>query len=284
MVEVGTLEIGAKINTREIDRGTDKIKQDMSQVQAAAASTTADIDRTEKSTSRLGKGLAFVGSVGSGVMLGLAAQAPAVAGSMARIKVETEELSRNLGSALKPAFDFAADSLDNINQFAQETPGVFQGVVGAIGALSLDAAIKKVFGVSVLKTIGTAIAQSPVGLFVGSGLALLGGGSALAGIGIGAGVGAIGGVGAFGATKLTDILGLTSQEGGLGEAAKRFGAGAAGGAGAGALTGAAIGALGGPIGATAGAIIGALGGLIFAGIQEYKINRRTQEQNIQFLV
>lgn len=284
MVEVGTLEIGAKINTREIDRGTDKIKQDMNQIQEAAEATSADIERTEKSTSKFGDALTFVGSVGSGVMLGLASKAPAVAGSMARIKVETEELSRNLGSALKPAFDFAAESLDNINQFAQESPGIFQGVVGAIGGLSLNAAIQKVFGVSVLSTIGTAIAQSPVGLFIGSGLGLLGGGSALAGAGVAAGVGAVGGAGAFGAISLTDILGLTSGEAGLGEAAKRFGVGAAGGAGAGALTGAAIGALGGPIGATAGAIIGALGGLIFSGIREYSINRQTQEQQTQFYV
>ncbi|MCK5342743.1 MAG: hypothetical protein KAR20_05035, partial [Candidatus Heimdallarchaeota archaeon] len=115
MTEIGKLEIGAEINTREIDRGTDRIVQALGDVQAAVESTSSDIERTEKSTSKLGDAFAFVGGVGSGIMVSLASKAPALAGAMAKIGVETDELARNLGTALKPAFDAASGALSRLN-------------------------------------------------------------------------------------------------------------------------------------------------------------------------
>ena len=53
---------------------------------------------------------------------------------------------------------------------------------------------------------------------------------------------------------------------------------------AGGGTAAAIGALGGPIGTGLGAVIGAIGGLLYAGINEYRINRKEQEQNTEYFV
>ncbi len=269
-MEIGTLEIGAKMNTREIDRGTDRIKQDMEQVQASSESTTSDLKRMDGTTSKLGNAFAFVGSIGSGVMLGLASKAPAVAGAMARIKVETGELSRNLGSALKPAFELAATGMSKLNDMIGADPEGFEKIALGITAISVAVA-----GIGIAKILGLS------GAITGLGTALVVGLSpaALAILGVLAGA-----AGASIAITITDFLGITSDRPGLGEGAKRFGVGAIGGAGAGAGAGAIIGALGGPIGAGMGAIIGAIGGLIFSGIREYQINRKAQEQNTEYYV
>lgn len=263
MTNIGTLEIGAKIDTREIDRGTDKIKQDMDEIGASVTSAGADIQRTEKSTSKLGAAFAFVGGIGSGIMIALASSAPALAGAMAKIGVETDQLARNLGTALKPAFDIASGALSKLNEFAETNPRAFKGIsLGLLGIAGGVAALKaaKILGIATaIKGLGVALAfgLSPAALGILTLLAGAAGGSI--------------------ALKITDALGFTTQEAGFGEGAKRVGAQAAGGA----AIGAAFGSVVPGVGTAAGAIVGGIGALIFAGINEYKINRRTQEQNLQ---
>ena len=269
-MEVGALEIGAKINTREIDRGTDRIKQDLSQVKESANSATADIQRMDKSTSKLGNALLTAGTIGSGIMVGLASKAPAVAGAMARIKVETGELSRNLGTALKPAFEFAASGMSKLNDMIAADPEGFTKIATGIGLIGIAAAGVKI---ATLTGIGTAVTTLGTMLVAGLSPAALGILATLAGA-----------AGASIAITITDFLGITSNKAGAGEGIKRFGVSVVGGALAGAGTGAAIGALGGPIGSGLGAVIGAIGGLLYAGINEYRINRKEQEQNTEYFV
>jgi len=269
-MEVGTLEIGAKINTREIDRGTEKIKQDMEKVQASTVSTTSDIKRMKDTTSKLGGALAFVGSIGTGVMMGLASGAPAVAGAMARIKVETGELSRNLGVALKPAFELAATAMSKLNEMIGADPEGFEKIALGITGIGIAAAGVKIASITGIGTAITGLGATLVAELSPAALAVLG---LLAGA-----------AGASIALTITDFLGFTSDRPGFIEGAKRVGVSALGGAGAGAGAGAVIGALGGPVGAGVGAIVGAIGGLIFSGIREYQINRKAQEQNTEYYV
>ena len=65
----------------------------------------ADFERMSNVGTKLNKLFLGMATVGAGAMVALAKGAPAVAGSMAKIKVKSGELMRSLGQALRPAFD-----------------------------------------------------------------------------------------------------------------------------------------------------------------------------------
>lgn len=116
----GSMVIRGSLDTSLIDRGFRIIKQGFNKVKSSVKSFGSDMIRISHTVSRLVKKLALLGSIGLGAIIGLASRAPAVAGSIAKIKVSFDKLTRILGEALGPAFEKASE--------------LFEKFVGWVGA------------------------------------------------------------------------------------------------------------------------------------------------------
>lgn len=264
MVEAGKISIGAELDTQNLDRGVARAKQGLNEVGDSANSVENDLKRTGLGAGALGGKLATAGLVGAGALAGIAARAPATAGAMARIKVATGALTRELGEQLAPTFDAVARGISNLATFAENNPVSVKIGLGAIGAAA---------GAGLLTKLG--VAGGIGSLLAGTGLATAAGaGTGLLGLLIGGAGGVAGGFAGTGAAS-TGIFG--EERGAAPAVVGAAGVGGLAGLGAGALTGAAIGAFGGPIGAGAGAIIGAIVGLIAGGVAEYSKGRKDRE-------
>lgn len=110
MVNVGELSIGASINTEEIDSGLRRISKGFDIMESKTGGINSDFERMANTGSRLNKLFLGMAVAGTGAMLALAKGAPAVAGSMAKMKVKVGELSRSLGRILAPAFESVSDA------------------------------------------------------------------------------------------------------------------------------------------------------------------------------
>ncbi len=127
MVEVGTLEIGGTINTQDLERGLARIRQGFDMIDSKAGGVNADFERMAKTGKSLNKFFIGMAVAGGAAMFAIAKNAPAVAGSMAQIKVESGKLERSLGRGLAPIFDLAADAFGGFVGIIQENEGVISG-------------------------------------------------------------------------------------------------------------------------------------------------------------
>jgi hypothetical protein len=146
MVEVGSLQIGGSIHTADIERGMTRIETGFKDVSRAGKSVEGDFERIAARSGRLVTILGGLAIAGTTAMVGLAKDAPAVAGSMAKIDLAMMKLKHAAGRALKPAFDFAADALNRLANWVNEHPDLFGGIVASIGGLAAATGIIKVGG------------------------------------------------------------------------------------------------------------------------------------------
>lgn len=123
MVNVGELTIGASIDTNEIEGGLLRIQIGLDNVDSKAAGVNSDFQRMVNTGKSLNKVLTGMGIIGAGSMIALAKGAPAVAGSMAQIEVETGKLQRSLGRGLAPVFDLAADAFSGFTGIVSANEG-----------------------------------------------------------------------------------------------------------------------------------------------------------------
>ena len=125
MVEVGSIQIGGTIQTAEIERGLSRVEKGFKNIETTGKGVTADFTRMNQQAGRLAKRMSFLALAGAGAMLAIAKGAPATAGAMAKLKVEGGKLSRTLGEILRPAFDMAAEGLQNfVNWLQEHKPGI----------------------------------------------------------------------------------------------------------------------------------------------------------------
>lgn len=252
MVEAGKISIGADLDTKNLDRGVARAKQGLNEVGDTANSVENDLKRAGSQAGKFGRRLATAGTIGATVLAGIAARAPATAGAMARIKVATGQLTRELGEQLAPTFDKVATGIQNLADFAEGHPVLVKFGIGAVGAAAGAAVLGKL-GVGALIA---ALGPGGIATVIAAGASLIAGGTA--------GTGAAS-TGVFGERGQTPAVVGSAITGGLAGAAT------------GAVTGAAIGAFGGPIGATGGILIGAILGLLSGGIAEYSKGRKDRE-------
>ena len=120
MVEVGSLEIGGSIQTEDIESGLTRIQHGFDNVGSKTEGLNADFVRMANEGARLNKIFLGMAIGGATAMIAIAKGAPAVAGSMAKIKVQAGELSRSLGRALAPAFDMVSDAFERFVGWMEE--------------------------------------------------------------------------------------------------------------------------------------------------------------------
>jgi len=136
MVEIASLEIGASINTENIDSGLTRIKQGFDNLEAKTGGINADFERMSKSSKSLSKNFMIMAVAGAGALVALTKNSPALASAMAKIKVSTGELARSLGTALQPAFNWFADKLQGVTEFVDAHPDLVGGITTSVVALS----------------------------------------------------------------------------------------------------------------------------------------------------
>jgi len=202
MTEVGSLQIGGSIDTSNIERGLTRVETGFKNVEAVGKGVNSDFVRMNQQAKSLGSNLTKIGIVGGGAMIALAKGAPAVAGSMAKIRVTMGKLSRTLGEALSPAFEVAAKGLEKLSNWASGNPDVFGAVVTSIVGLGIATAAIKIGGwiygawaafFGLLKGMvlweGWAILAAKISSVAGKAAAIISGGGVAAGVAGGLAVG-----------------------------------------------------------------------------------------------
>jgi len=108
-MEAGQLQLIGTLDTTDIERGQRKIQVGFDNVQAKTDSSVGSLSSLAGVSKGLLATFAGLGTVASGAIIGIAANAPQTAGSIARIKAQSQQLSFAVGEELAPAFESAAD-------------------------------------------------------------------------------------------------------------------------------------------------------------------------------
>lgn len=143
---MGNLQIGGSIQTAEIERGLLRIDNGMKDISKSGKSVGSDFERIAARGKKLTAMFGALAFAGTGALLALAKGAPALAGAMARIQISMLKLSMAVGKALEPAFNKVADILNNVSNWVNEHPNLFQGIIYSIGAFAAATGIIAVGG------------------------------------------------------------------------------------------------------------------------------------------
>jgi len=146
MVEVGTIQIGGSIQTAEIERGLVRIEKGFKYVETSSKGVNADLDRMTSRGKKLATIFGGLAIAGTGALVALAKGAPAVAGSMAKIKISMMNLKFAVGEAMKPTFEAASKGLESLANWVDAHPDLFRGIVNSITGLAIATGIVKVGG------------------------------------------------------------------------------------------------------------------------------------------
>lgn len=162
MVQAGSLKIRGGLDTSIIERGFQRVKQGFMEVAKFGKGVTSDLSRMAVESGRVARALATVGAVGAGTFINLAKGAPAVAGAMAQIGIETDRLQRALGVALQPAFDKFSTSYTKFVNFVEANPDITSAfTIGAVGVAGL-AGMAKLLGITVSASLLVALGHLAV--------------------------------------------------------------------------------------------------------------------------
>lgn len=178
MVGVATgagLSVKGGLDTSMIERGFDRVRQSFESVKGQAKSFTSDLTRMNLASSGLVKQLGRVGLIGTSAIIGLASQAPAVAGSMAKISLETDRLIRTLGTQFAPEFAKVSEMYTKFVNFVAANPDLTKGFVfSSTAILGFSAASKFLTTISSivipagLSSVLTSLSKFVAPVFVGT--------------------------------------------------------------------------------------------------------------------
>ena len=185
MVEAGSVVIKVEADTVDMKRGMREVSSGLKSVSKNSKSVFADMSRTGIVVGRLAQAFGALALAGAGTMINLAKGAPATAGAMAEIGIQTERLKRSMGTALQPVFDTFASSYKSFVNWIEGHPdltrSIFGGSVAVAGATTLIAGISKLAGLTFgatlvaglghLAAIATALAPGALAIVIGEGLA-----------------------------------------------------------------------------------------------------------------
>ncbi len=111
MVEVGELEVIGTLNETGIEQGFNRMQQDFKDLDNLVKQANAQFSVAEKTAKRLGKTFIGLGLAGVAAMTALAVKSPVLAGTMAKIELQTLKLSNTIGRQLRPIFETIAQEL-----------------------------------------------------------------------------------------------------------------------------------------------------------------------------
>lgn len=157
MVEVGSMEIKATVDSDEFEAGVNRVKGGLSEIEARAESGSASFGNLATTAKSLAGTLVTIGTAGVGALAGLASAAPAVAPEMAKIEQSVREITFALGERFKPFFGEVANDLQNVS-------GALQGNLSSIQDLIPTGSM-----IAVGAAAGFAAFGAP-GLFIGAAL------------------------------------------------------------------------------------------------------------------
>lgn len=149
----GSMSITGSLDTSLIESGFRRIKSGFEGVKGQVKGFTSDLFRMDETTASLTKKMKALSLIGATAMLGLASKAPAVAGAMAKIGIQTEKLIRTLGTQFKPEFEKVAELYTNFVSFVEAHPDLTKaftfGAVALTGITALTGMIKVIAGATV---------------------------------------------------------------------------------------------------------------------------------------
>jgi len=105
------MSIKGNIDTKEIDRGFDRMRSGMRQFEGDAKTSFASFNALGTVAKDLAGSFVTIGTIGVGAMVALASSAPAVAPAIAKMSIELQKISFGLGQTLAPAFESVANNL-----------------------------------------------------------------------------------------------------------------------------------------------------------------------------
>ncbi len=163
MVQVGELQIKGSIDTASIDAGTSRIRRSLQSVKADTQPVTGELTRMSGALKGIAGAFAGIATSAGAGLLGLVTGAPALAGNMARIKVETIKLRDALAGGVKPEIDAITSLFGRFVDKVQEFPktagraALFGGAGAAIGGLigSIFPGIGTIVGAGIGAAVGT---------------------------------------------------------------------------------------------------------------------------------
>jgi len=185
MVEVGSMSIGGRLATDRIMAGLSRVRGGFDRVKGSVASANVDLERVAAASKDIGSSLLKVGTAGVAALTGLATASPAVAPSLAKMKVGMMELSHTAGRVLRPVFEAVANDLipaigtaleknsGKISRFADITATMVSDVGNLLAGENEK--IKNPASKSLLAVLGGVLGGSfggPKGAVIGSGLSL----------------------------------------------------------------------------------------------------------------
>jgi len=132
MVRAGELSIEGRLDTQNIEQGARRVTNDMGTIENQARQTQGTFDRLGATTGKIASSLLKVGTVGVGALTGLATQSPAVAGHLADMRIQTQELSMTMGRSLEPMFESASEGLRSFTNFMRDNEDTIHTVSSAI--------------------------------------------------------------------------------------------------------------------------------------------------------
>lgn len=170
----GKLEIRGTIDTKDLEKGFAKIEVGFANMRKDSKSTVTDLTKMDLIGKGLERSLLAVGAAASGMIAQAAKSAPALAGSMARIKVSWDSTIRSLGVGLEPVFNKVAGFMEGMSNWASSHPDLFATVVGGIATTAAAAGLVKLLGLGpALVAAGAALSPFLAPIAAGTILAAL---------------------------------------------------------------------------------------------------------------
>jgi len=145
-MEIGSIEIGGKINTSSIESGLKRVETGFKDVDKSSNSVNSDFERISAKTKTLSRTLGIMAITGGSALIALAKGAPATAGAMAKIEVGMMKLQFAVGGALKDDFIWFADKLNSLSSWVNDNPAMFEGIIKGVAGLAAGLAVFKIGG------------------------------------------------------------------------------------------------------------------------------------------
>ena len=111
MVEVSSMEIKGKMDSSDMERGFDRIQMDFKETDKLSKVLSGDFERIGKLAGTIAKSLIAIAGIGVAGFTALGLKSPYLAGSMAKINVESMKLGHTIGQTLVPLFEAIGSDL-----------------------------------------------------------------------------------------------------------------------------------------------------------------------------
>lgn len=131
MVNAGELEVIGTLEDSEIDSGFDRVGNNFNDLENQANQTNVSLGRLDDTSNKIFKSFMGLGVAGVTAMTALATKSPVLAGSIAKIEVETLKLSNTIGKQMKPLFEEVGQNLiPSINEAFADGDDVMDIFIG----------------------------------------------------------------------------------------------------------------------------------------------------------